>query len=193
MTIEPSAFDRSTELALVRGVLERKESAILEFTDRLRCVPRILSSQNARLGRPLDDHDLADLVQDTIVVILEKLGECEGRAPVEGWIYRVCCLELMNGVRRKRRGPRQLGPEEVKPAESEPEPLDLREQVLGALERVGGVEAEAVTLKHFEGLTFEEISRRLQVPTSTIKTRYYKGLSRLESILGSLEGEAESA
>ncbi len=187
----PLEFDREHELALVRAAIAGEEKAIQELSDRLRCVPRILSAQNARSGRPLDTHDLADLVQDAIVVILEKLTEYEGRAPLEGWMYRVCCLEFMNGVRRKRRVQIRVGSDSdrVERAVSEADGSVDRAALLHAIERVGGVEAEAVALKHFEGLTFEEMSQRLELPTSTLKTRYYKGLARLEALLSDTEGD----
>ena len=66
------------------------------------------------------------------------------------------------------------------------EALADRDHLAIALERVGGVEAEAVALKHYEGLTFEEMAQRLGIPASTLKTRYYKGMSRLEAILTTL-------
>lgn len=180
--------DGTADLALVCAVLANEESAIIEFADRLKCVPRILTAQNVRLGRPLDEHDLADLSQDIVVVILQKLHRFAGRAPVEGWIYKVCRLEFMNGVRRKRRVPRPVHDVEVA-MQNDPgrtSALAERESIAVALARVGGVEAEAVTMKHFEGLTFEEMCTRLDLPSSTVKTRYYKGLARLEELL---EGE----
>jgi RNA polymerase sigma-70 factor (ECF subfamily) len=175
--------------ALVRAVLAREVLAIQEFTNRLKCVPRILTAQSAKNGRPLDPHDLADLVQDVTVIVLQKLEEYEGRAPLEGWIYRVCCLEFMNGVRRKRRGPRQIEDENLMtPTGPAPEGPD-RDLLARAIARVGGVEAEAICLKHFESMTFEEIGARLCVPVSTIKTRYYRGMVKLEEILSAAEGD----
>ena len=180
----------AADLALVRAALAREERAIQELGDRLKCVPRILAAQNARYGRPLNEHDLADLAQDAAVVILRKLREYEGRAPVEGWIYQMCRLEFMNSMRRKRKAPKQLAEIEVAAGDTtngaNTEALADRDHLAIALERVGGVEAEAVALKHYEGLTFEEMAQRLDIPASTLKTRYYKGMSRLEAILTTL-------
>lgn len=195
MTSDETDPDRhDDDLALAAAVLVGDEPAILQFSDRLTCVPRILSAQNAKLGRPLDVHDLADLAQDAVVIILEKLGSYEGRAPLEGWIYRVCSLEFMNTLRRKRRGPRPMldAEEESLEAESTGSQASLaqREQVGRALAKIGGAEAETISLKHFEGLTFEEMSIRLKTAVSTLKTRYYRGMTKLESILTAEEGSA---
>ena len=61
----------------------------------------------------------------------------------------------------------------------------------GALERLGGVEAETIRIKHFEGLTFEAVGVRLGIPTNTAKTRYYRGMLRLEKLLRSAMGRSE--
>ena len=85
--------------AVLRGV----PGSLDQLVGRMECVPRFLASLNGRLGRPLGTHDLADLAQDTLVVIWEKLETFEGRATLESWTYRFCYLELMNSVRRKGR------------------------------------------------------------------------------------------
>ncbi len=191
MTSEPSEVhaDRALVDASLRGVA----AAIEQLAQRLRCVPRILGAWNYRLGRPLDEHDLADLAQDVTVIILQKLDEYAGRAPFEAWAYRICRLELLNGVRRKDRSRRtsELDLKDVPSADDAgANPFDP--QLLhGALERLGGVEAETIRIKHFEGLTFEAVGVRLGIPTNTAKTRYYRGMLRLEKLLRSAMGRSE--
>jgi RNA polymerase sigma-70 factor (ECF subfamily) len=181
---------------LVRAALAVEIPAIEQLALRLRCIPRILGAWNQRLGRPLDEHDLADLTQDVTVIILQKLDEYAGRAPLEAWIYRICRLELMNGVRRKRRTRvRQASltdnADEGALADVQSEAVDV-EVLHAGLERVGGVEAEAIRTKHFEGLTFEEIGERLAIPVNTAKTRYYRGMVKLEKLVRSAHGRAKS-
>lgn len=181
---EPFDATCAADLALVRAVLANEETAIRRFTGQLNCVPRILAAQNARFGQPLNRDDLADLAQDTVVVILQKLHEYAGRAPVEGWIYQVCRLEFMNTMRRKRRAHHQIeNLESPDPGASAADAHLDRQMLTEALAKVGGAEAESIAMKHFEGLTFEEMSQRLDVAVSTLKTRYYKGMARLEEIL----------
>ena len=40
-----------------------------------------------------------------------------------------------------------------------------------------------IRLKHFQELTFEEISSRLSIPANTAKTKYYRGLEKLRETL----------
>ena len=176
------------DLELVRGVLAQEPIAIENLAERLRCVPRILAAQNAKLGHVLGADDLADITQDTIVILLRKVREYSGRAPLEAWVYRVCCYEFLNAVRRRRRREPgvdlQEAPQADEAAERGWQQLLAREALESGLARVGGVEAEAVRMKHFEERTFEDMGRLLALSTNTMKTRYYRGLARLTEILG---------
>ena len=164
-------------------------TTIKQIDDRLRRVPRILAAQNIRLGRPLDEHDLADLSQDTALIILQKLHLFADGAPLEAWVYRVCTMEIRNGMRRKCRRAQPHAIDSIDalsdPSVSIRDHVAMRELVVNAVDRLEAVEAEVVRLKHYEGLTFDEIAGRLEVPTSTLKTRYYRALSRLQRLLQS--------
>ncbi|MCA8949471.1 MAG: sigma-70 family RNA polymerase sigma factor [Planctomycetes bacterium] len=190
----PAPFDRDAELRFVAAVRAGDEDAMALFEDRVRCVPRMLAALNARRGRPFREHDLADLSQDTIVVALRKLPEFQPFAAFEAWLYRLCCYEFLNALRRRdraRRNEHQTADFEAleRSAANSAEPND---DVHLALERLGGAEAATIRLKHFEGLTFPEIARRMGVSENTAKTRYYRGLSRLERLLDSNQDDQET-
>lgn len=174
------------DLDLVAASLRGESVAIDRLAYRLRCVATFLRAANARLGRPLNEHDLADLAQDVTLIILNKRHEYAGRAPLEAWIASICNLELHNGIRKKRRhaSTQYLEPEDLMnlTATATPDPGD-EERILQALARLGGVEAETIRIKHFEGLTFEEIGQRLRISPNTAKTRYYRGMLRLKELL----------
>jgi RNA polymerase sigma-70 factor (ECF subfamily) len=146
-----------------------------------------MAAQNARLGRPLSEHDLADVAQDSMLVLLRKLHEFTGQAALEAWVFRICCLELMNAVRRRRRQmpniDLEIEPRSDDAATREWHRLVAREALDTAIDRIGGVEAEALRLKHYEGLTFEELAARAGISVTGIKARYYRGLARLEAIV----------
>lgn len=185
--------DLERDSELVAAVLQGREIAIHEFADRLHCVSRILGAQNAKLGWPLSEHDLADAVQDTIVIILTRLREFSATGPLEAWIYRVCTLEFMNVLRRRRR--RRTG-ELVEDAmvdvaaDRQQRAAVEREAIVGALAEVVAEEAEVVWLKYFEGLTFVEMQTRLGISANTLKARFYRGMQKLERLLGAAGAEA---
>lgn len=181
------------DVALVGGVLLDQPAAIVEFVERMGCVPRILASRNARLGSPLREQDLPDLVQDTLVVIWKKLPDFQGRSSLETWVYRICCLELMNAIRRGRRSRRELVREEELFEREEYESQDEHgeyEALYQALERLKPEENDVIRLKHFGELTFDQIGKRLGISDNTAKTRYYRGLKRLQASLSRVREEA---
>lgn len=178
-SVDPSQHAR--DLALVRAALAKSPDATEELIERLECVPRILAALNCERSEPLNTHDLEDLSQDTLLVILKKLPLFEGRARLETWVYRFCFLELMNRVRREARRSKSSLETEAEPAEP-----GAHTQEFGALERVercldelGPPKSHVIQLRHFEDLSFEEIGRVLDMPANTTRTHYHRGLQWL--------------
>ncbi len=183
------------DLELVGRALERAPEAIEQLGERLRCVARIVASRNAVLRQPLRQEDLADLIQDCLALIWRKLRTFEGRASLETWVYRICTLELMNGVRRVRRdkGSRLSVVEEMVTDErADPANHTALQDLHSGLAELDPLDGEIMRLKHFEDLTFVEIGLRLSVTTSKAKARYYRGLRQLESFLRPSWGEGQS-
>lgn len=180
----------AADLALARAVGAGDEAAMDRMLRRLECVPRIVSAMNRQLGMPLNPEERNDLVQDALLVIWKKLGQFAGDAKIETWVYRVCRLELLNALRRKRRQIATL------PAFDSVEPEDpsaageqrvLRaEMVLMGLDRLEPEEAAVVRLRHYEQLTFDEVAAALSISPNTAKTRYYRALGRLRTHLAPL-------
>lgn len=186
MPVDPPTPE--SDLRLVRQVLAGDAQALDALVERLKCVPRILAAQNARGGRPLDDPDLADLSQDTLVLVWRKLREFEGRSELTGWVYRMCVLQFLNAVRRKRRRHDlrlDRVPEGTRRVE---DPQEYDDLYLG-LERVHREDAEVIRLKHFEDLSFEAVAQRLGQPTSSVKSRYYRGIGHLGDFLRARDEE----
>ena len=166
-----------SDLELVQALRAGEPEALAGFVRRMSCVPLSLAAQNARLGRPLNEHDIEDVSQEVLVLIWNKLGSFAGLSTLETWVYRFTSFELMNAVRRKRTRQR-VGELESEPpvepaAEGSTRVLEY-EHLHRALARLDAAEADVIRLKHFQELTFEEIAARLSMPTNTAKTKYYE-------------------
>ncbi len=181
-------FDPEHERVLQRGVLAGEVGAVAELGRRLGCVEGFLASLNRRRGSPFDSADLADLQQDTHVVVLRKLPVFPGHVPLEAWVHRICSYEFMNALRRKQRdaGVKRSPVEHVPAVESSTDNFALREAILRALSQLDAGDSEIIRLKHFDDLTFEAIGESTGLPANTCKTRYYRALTRLERQLGDL-------
>lgn len=178
--VDPAELARDGQL--VRDALAGDRQACERLAERLMCVPRVLSSINARRGGRLSSHDLEDLIGDCLLGIWRKLGSYHGEATLEGWLYRFCFLEFMNKVRLLSRRP-EIAKPELSQHESPQELLDRdleREDLERSLLRLGPPDADVVRLKHFEDLTFDGIARALGITTKMAKTRYYRGIAWLQ-------------
>lgn len=176
----------SDDHALVRSVLAGNRAELPRLAERMACVPRLLRLLDQRRGGALGVEERADLAQDVTVRIWRKLEEYEGSAPFEGWVWGFCLLEYQNAVRRKSRLRHETEVaarlERGEGVALDPDPW-AHEDVHAGLRRIGREEARVIQLKHFEGLTFEEIGLALDLSPNTVKARYYRGLRELRPLL----------
>jgi RNA polymerase sigma-70 factor (ECF subfamily) len=183
------------DLELTSQAIAGDSSARERLAVRLRCVPAFVGARNANLGHPLGRDDLDDLVQDVVMAVWKKIGQYRGEAPIEGWIYQFCILEMKTFMRRKinreSRSERLDGLSPIMKSYQEPSG-DLYEDIYSGLSKIGSEYAQVICLKHFGHMTFEEIAERLEISPNTAKTRYYRGLIKLKGFLDPqrLEGRA---
>jgi RNA polymerase sigma-70 factor (ECF subfamily) len=172
---------------LVSGALQRRAPDVERFIERMGCIPRILGVVNARMGSPLSPEDLADLAQDALIIVWRKLATYDGRTSLESWAYGIAWFELHNAARRKRRLPTPL--EDVQDLRSSEAPAVQsgfdEERIRIGLSRLEAAEATILRMRHFDELTFEEAAARLGISVSAAKSRYYRGLEKLRTLLGS--------
>ncbi len=192
--IDTAPADRpfAEDLILARACLAGDEVATQRFLRRLACIPRMLKAISQRLGRPLDEQELEDLAQETLILAWRKLDQFSGQSRLESWCYGLARFEMMNAVRSKRRRP-DIRAEPVHGTtlvDDGVEDPDLdRDYLLEVLAGLDPAEAEVLRLKHFEALTFEDLAARLAITPSTAKSRYYRGLGRLQERLRGKLGE----
>ncbi len=165
-------------------VLAGDASAIDELASRLSCVRRIVRSLAMRMGRCAGEHTREDVVQDVMMTVWRRLADYRGDAKLETWVFRVCVLQLQNASRREatRRG---LALTDIEPpvVESEVHAIECIDQVQNAMRYLTSTEAEVVELKHYSGMTFEEIGAETSLSPNTVKTRYYRAIGTLRRVL----------
>ncbi|MEM7310261.1 MAG: sigma-70 family RNA polymerase sigma factor [Planctomycetota bacterium] len=181
--------NHATDLQLVRCVLRGDRPSIEELARRTTCVARILAALNRRRGGSLNEHDLEDLAQDTLVKIWAKLAGYRGHVTFELWARRFCELELQNRLRAKARArvrQRPL-PEELQQGAPRHERGDSRRLLRRHLAAVGDPDSTILELRIVEQRSFDEIGRELSRPPGTVRTRYHRVLARLRTRLQPLE------
>lgn len=150
---------------------------------RLTCIPRMVH-QIAGTFAWLRPQEREDVAQDVALVVLRRLDSYHGRAPLEAWVWRICVLTVKN--RGRQRSEFAFASLDTIAAEDTERPdasllaNEHRARIRGAVDAVGGVEAEILRQKHFDGLDFETIAARTGIGIATLRTRYYRALKRLQ-------------
>lgn len=149
-------------------------------------------------GRLLGDESQADDVYQTILLqMLVHLPRFSGRSSFRVWLYAIArhrCLDALKGTRRRWRCLEQAeeGPEPRDPRESAEETL-LREathaRLREELQRLPASSREALVLRYYEQLSYEEMAQRGTDKSSALRVRVSRALLRLRQ---SLDGPSSS-
>lgn len=182
------------------GLRQSNGQMIERVIQQVAVVPRALAVRNARIGRPLTEDELQDVTQSTFLVVLCRLKDYRPLAPIEAWIQGICKRQFKDAVRNKwrRRRLASASADDLGDCVAPPAALDASVDAKTLLQRMGGMEATVVRLKHLEGLTFQEVAERLRISPNTAKTLHYRGLVRLRDALALMgrtddsEGHGES-
>jgi RNA polymerase sigma-70 factor, ECF subfamily len=187
MEHEQAEWDRAE---LVRGI-RNADSAVLD---------RLIDEHQHRLFRYLlvlsGNQGLAeDLFQETWLRVLERGAQYDGRWRFEAWLFTIARNLLIDHVRRKKAASLDelMDPDEgshrFEPAAGDASALDqvlageAGERVARALARLPPTYREVLLLRFEEDLALADIAKVVSVPLSTAKSRLYRGLEALRSVL----------
>ena len=181
------------EAALIDRFLSGDETAFDQIVERFQ---DLVFNLSARLLGPDEAHDLS---QEVFLQVYKKLGSFRREASLRTWIYRVVLNRAKNRQRSWRRREREMTAVNVEDAEREgtmelsavvgigiaplPDRLlerkELGEILQEAIATLPFEQRTIVLLKAIEGLSYEEISRTLNVALGTVKSR----LARARKVL----------
>jgi RNA polymerase sigma-70 factor (ECF subfamily) len=133
--------------------------------------------------------DAEDLVQEVLLRVRRGL-ETYQPGSLEGWLSRIATNAFLDDVRRKKRRPLDLLPEDpdwvLPPTAGADEALAaqvLPDDVQAALGRLPEEFRAAVVLCDVVGLSYQEIGQTLDVPVGTVRSRIHRGRAMLRKAL----------
>ena len=136
-----------------------------------------------------NDDDAQDLVQEVLLRVRRGL-ESYRPGSLEGWLSRITTNAFLDDVRRRRRRPLELLPDDpdrvLNPAQPADEALAaevLPDDVQAALRRLPPEYRTAVVLCDVVGLSYEEIGESLSIPVGTVRSRIHRGRAQLRKEL----------
>ena len=181
MSIEKTAHVELTDGELIERVGDGDREAFEELYRRY--TRPVLSLALRRLG---DRGRAEDAVQEAFTAIWRSAGSYDSERGQGGaWLYTVARNAIVDGARRRPESPMEA-PEEASSDRGPDERAEaswLAWRVHSAIERLPEHERPVIELAYWGGLSQSEISKRLDVPLGTIKTRTRSALGRLADLL----------
>ena len=175
----PKRLSQEQQRSLERRLKAGDEHALAELFDLV--APWVLGLA-FRILR--DEDEAEDVVGDVFAQVWRHIDQHDGgRGPLVPWILSIARNRSLDALRRRRRWWRKaerLGQEhagdavEVPPAaphEAAVPGWPLHREVHAALAALPEEQRRVVMLSYFEGLSHQEIARRLHQPLGTVKTR----------------------
>jgi RNA polymerase sigma-70 factor, ECF subfamily len=128
--------------------------------------------------------DASDATQAAFVKGYQRLGSFDPQFRFFSWIYRILLNECLN-AKRNRRTHGEIPPD-LAVGGSPLETLEIaerRRRVQLALLALPVEYREVIVLRHFAGLSYDDIAATLGIPAKTVKSRIYTARQRLAALL----------
>ena len=136
------------------------------------------------------DADAArDCAQEAFVRAYRALHQYDPAYSFGPWLFRITTNASLNYVQRAQGREVVLEelPEEVEPMEAGPEPTAVRreevEEVLAAMAELSAPYRAALTLRHMQELSYQEVAEALGIPLGTVKTHLHRARAALKAKL----------
>src|SRR5262245_4921232 len=165
-----------------------------------------------QLGNDFTREDAEEICQEVFLSVIKNLDSFHGQSQFQTWLFRIATNKARDYRERQRAAKRGGGqvplslqaedPENgltLDPPSTAPAPdailvnVEQTALVRQALERLGEPCREIVELRYFGDLSYEEISRSLDLNVKTVSSRLSKCLDRLEEIMRKIFSGEKSA
>lgn len=132
--------------------------------------------------------DAQDLLQETFINVYRYLHTYQGESRLYTWLYRVATNECLRLLRERKRflASFQEIDEKLVDALQEttgPESDQLLVQLQEAVLRLPEKQRLVFTLRYYDDLPYDEISKILDCSVSTLKTNYHLASSKVKAFM----------
>jgi RNA polymerase sigma-70 factor (ECF subfamily) len=191
-TFQPSStFLMETEMELTYTDIEKTRIFQKDFE------PLLNSAYNFAFRLTLDEDDAKDLVQDSYLRVYRFMNSYSDGTNAKAWLFRIIKNTFINEYRRKNKEPNKIDYQDLEinynPEESDKKPTsDLRveflqgkigDEVANALNALAIDFRTVIVLCDLEGFTYEEMSKILDIPIGTVRSRLHRARQILKDKL----------
>ena len=137
--------------------------------------------------------DADDIVQQVLLVMLNKLKTFKFQSSLYTWIFRITSTRSLNLI--KKRQIQQLIPLDKWSETEEPkndiftnlEEKEKFEQMQKFLTEIPAKQREVFLFRNFEGLSYEEIAKITGKSVGTLKANYYHAFRKIKELMQNYE------
>ena len=189
MTDTRSQAERGTDAALLVAFANGDPEAARDLSARL--LPRVLGQAQRMLQ---DRAEAEDVAQEAMLRLWRVAPDWrQGEAQVSTWLYRVTANLCTDRLRRRRRGGVGLDQiaEPADPAPGAAAGLQTRARLRAlsdALADLPDRQAQAVSLRHLEGLSNPEIAAIMDISPRAVESLTARGKRALTALLAGRRG-----
>jgi RNA polymerase sigma-70 factor, ECF subfamily len=153
------------------------------------------------VNRYVKDHSEAqDVAQEAFIKAYRALGSFRGESAFYTWLYRIAINSAKNHLvsRSRRSSDYQVDVQDAEALENAPQlqGMDTPERELLSEEIVKTIQAAieglpeemrvAITLREFEGMSYEEIAEAMDCPVGTVRSRIFRAREAIDNKLNPL-------
>ena len=156
-----------------------------------------------------NEEDARDMAQEAFIRAFNSLASFRGESKFSVWLYRLTsniCIDFLRGHAKRRtvslswededgeEGELEIPDERFSP-EARLERTELRESVRRGLDSLSPEYREILLLREINGLSYDEISRALNLEEGTVKSRIFRARKKLSEFLireGNIPGSIAS-
>jgi RNA polymerase sigma-70 factor (ECF subfamily) len=153
-----------------------------------------------------NEADAEDVVQETFLRAYRQLASYEERSSFSTWLYRIAANYALDLIRSKRRTVEQQSPQDEEGrdmfdqiAGAAPSPdrllfsVEVKRRFQAAMSELTDQERAAFEMRHFEGMSIEQIGSVLELGDSATKNSIFRAVRKLRGALGPLVGASANA
>jgi RNA polymerase sigma-70 factor (ECF subfamily) len=164
-----------------------------------------------QLASDFTREDVEEICQETFLAVIRNLNSFQGGSRFQTWLFRIAANKARDYRERQHAAKRGGGQSPISLQAEDPESgltldppstlpspdvellnVERAELVSEALDRLGEPCREIIELRYFGDLSYEELSRELQLNPKTVSSRLSKCLDRLEAITRKLISREKS-
>ncbi len=160
-------------------------------------MPHVNSMYNFAYRLTFDEDDAKDLVQDTYLKAFRFINSFDKGTNAKAWLFRILKNSFINEFRKKSKQPAKIDYNEVEQYYNSDDAgesitTDLRvetiqhmigDEITGALNNIPVDFRTVIILSDLEGFTYEEMSKILDIPIGTVRSRLHRARNMMKEKL----------